>query len=181
MKRSVGAALAAALLITGAGTGSGQWAEAAERTRSAPSPAAAVTEPADAPPAAPSPPPVVTRRIDIKMIDTAFAPAALEVNVGETITFVFTNTGKQTHDAFIGDKAAQEHHEQEMRARKDPNDHHGHEGGVIVPPGETGAFRYFFDKPGTLEIGCHQPYHYDLGMKVVIEVVPGVPPAGAAV
>ena len=123
---------------------------------------------------------MVARRIDIKMVDTAFAPAAVKVNVGETITFVFANTGRQTHDAFIGDKAAQEHHEEEMRARKDPNDHHGHEGGVIVPPGETGSFRYFFDKPGTLEIGCHQPYHYDLGMKVLIEVVPGLPPMGSA-
>jgi uncharacterized cupredoxin-like copper-binding protein len=180
MNRPVGAVLfAAALLVIGAGTSSGQRAEAAGGMPALPSPAA-VTEPGDAPPSPPSPPPVVTRRIDIQMIDTAFAPAALKVNVGETIAFVFTNTGKQTHDAFIGDKAAQEHHEQEMRARKDPNDHHGHEGGVIVPPGQTGSFRYFFDKPGTLEIGCHQPYHYDLGMKVLIEVVPGVPQTGSA-
>ena len=176
MNPSVGAAfLAGALLITGAGTGSSPRAHAAAGTAPGPRPAAAVTEPADAKPA---PPPLVTRRVDIEMRDTVFAPTALEVKVGETITFVFTNTGKQTHDAFIGDKAAQEHHEEEMQSRKDPNDHHGHEGGVIVKPGEKGSFRYFFDKPGTLEIGCHQPYHYNLGMKMIVEVVPGVPPMG---
>ena len=172
MNGSVGAAfLAGALLITGAWSSSSQRAQAAAGT--APTPAA--TDPADAKPA---PPALVTRRVDIEMRDTVFAPTALEVKVGETVTFVFTNTGKQTHDAFIGDKAAQEHHEEEMRSRKDPNDHHGHEGGVIVKPGEQGSFRYFFDKPGTLEIGCHQPYHYNLGMKMIIEVVPGAPPMG---
>jgi uncharacterized cupredoxin-like copper-binding protein len=93
------------------------------------------------------------------------------VKVGETVTFVFTNVGKAVHDAFIGDKAAQEQHEKEMREMKEGHDH-AHAGGVTVHPGETGALRYFFDKPGDLEIGCHQPGHYKYGMKVVINVNP---------
>jgi len=168
MNRSVGVAVAAAaLLLTGV---AGAPAAPAGAT-------VAAARPADGPSPSPSPPPLVTRRIDVEMRDTAFAPAAIQVNVGETIDFVFTNTGKQLHDAFIGDAEAQEHHEEEMRASKDTHDH-AHAGGVIVQPGEKGSIRYFFDKPGTLEIGCHQPYHYGIGMKAVIEVAPGVPPMG---
>jgi uncharacterized cupredoxin-like copper-binding protein len=137
-----------------------------------------IGSPADADgPAAPVPP-LVTRRVDIEMRDVAFAPTALDVKLGETVTFVFKNTGTMVHDAFVGDRAAQDHHEKEMRSMTDPNDHHSHEGGVTVHPGETGALRYFFDKPGALEIGCHQLGHYALGMKVVINVSPGVPSVG---
>ena len=104
------------------------------------------------------------------MTELAFSPATLDVKVGETINFVFTNNGNLQHDAFLGDKAAQEDHEKEMRAMTDPNDHGGHEGGVTVPAGQTGALRHTFDKPGTLEIGCHEPGHYPAGMKLTINV-----------
>ena len=124
-------------------------------------------------PAALEPPaPIMSRRVDIVMKDVAFLPASIEVKLGETVTFVFTNSGRIVHDAFLGDKAAQDAHEQEMRNMKDPNDHHGHEGGITVGPGETGALRHFFDKPGTFEIGCHQLGHYGYGMKAIIEVRP---------
>jgi uncharacterized cupredoxin-like copper-binding protein len=139
--------------------------------------AAAASEPAADVPASPEPDPIrppaipgMQRRIDVEMSDTAFSPTALEVRLGETIDFVFTNTGRQVHDAFIGDKAAQEAHEKEMREQKGAHDHAGHEGAVTVDPGETGAIRYRFEEPGTLEIGCHQPYHYAAGMKVLINV-----------
>jgi uncharacterized cupredoxin-like copper-binding protein len=104
------------------------------------------------------------------MTELAFSPATLDVKVGETISFVFTNKGKLQHDAFLGDKAAQEDHEKEMRAMTDPGDHGGHEGGITVPAGQTGALRHTFDKPGTLEIGCHEPGHYPSGMKLTINV-----------
>jgi uncharacterized cupredoxin-like copper-binding protein len=163
--RSVGTVLASAALLFV------PWADAEIAAASAGEPAASEA------PASPEPDPVqppaipgTQRRIAIEMRDTAFSPASLDVRVGETIDFVFTNTGKQIHDAFIGDKAAQDEHEKDMRAQKGAHDHAGHEGAVTVHPGETGAIRYRFEEPGTSEIGCHQPYHYALGMKVVINV-----------
>ena len=112
-----------------------------------------------------------TRRINVAMEDNAFSPNAFDVRVGDTVTFVFTNFGKAVHDAFVGDRAAQEHHEHEMRQSPGGHDH-AHEGGVTVPPGESGTLTYTFDKPGTLELGCHQPGHYTAGMTAAINVKP---------
>ena len=172
--RSVGAMLIAGVLVgaTPGGIASARTdREAGVVAASVASPAA--TSPADE---APSPPPLMARRVDIEMRDIAFLPASLEVKLGETVTFAFKNTGRIVHDAFLGDEEAQAKHEEEMRNMKDPSDHHGHEGGVTVYPGETGAIRHFFDKPGTFEIGCHQIGHYTRGMKIIIEVFPGVSP-----
>lgn len=113
------------------------------------------------------------RTIEVDMVDIAFEPDTLEVEAGQTIRFVFTNTGEVAHDAFIGDADAQEDHEDEMREDDD-----GHDGGhgdepedaVTVEPGETGELTYTFDQAGTLEIGCHQEGHYAAGMKTRIEV-----------
>jgi uncharacterized cupredoxin-like copper-binding protein len=56
-----------------------------------------------------------------------------------------------------------------MREMKEGHDH-AHEGGITVGPGQTGALRYQFDKPGKFEIGCHQPRHYEAGMIMLINV-----------
>lgn len=115
--------------------------------------------------------PAMQRRVDVEMKDNVFSPTTLDVKLGETVTFVFTNTGEATHDAFLGDEAAQEEHENEMRARKDPSQHHaGHEGGVTVAPGETGTMQQRFDEPGPFEIGCHELGHYAAGMTILINV-----------
>ena len=115
------------------------------------------------------------RRINVAMEDHKFSPNVFDVRVGDTVTFVFTNFGKAAHDAFIGDKAAQEQHEKEMRKTPEGHKHgheHAHEGGIAVPPGESGTLRYSFDKVGTLEIGCHQPGHYEADMIAVVDVNP---------
>ena len=163
--RSVGAVLAAAALMLV------PWGERPLATATA-GEAAATDAPADSEPHPIEPPAAIPgpqRRVDVEMQRMAFAPATLDVKLGETVTFVFTNTSILVHDAFIGDKAAQEQHEKEMREMGDAHDH-GHEGGVTVHPGETAAMRYRFDKLGTLEIGCHQPRHYEHGMIIVINV-----------
>jgi uncharacterized cupredoxin-like copper-binding protein len=36
--------------------------------------------------------------------------------------------------------------------------------------GESGELTHTFDEAGTIEIGCHQPGHYDAGMRVNITV-----------
>ncbi len=115
------------------------------------------------------------RRIKVAMEDHKFSPNVFDVRVGDTVTFVFTNFGKAVHDAFIGDKAAQEQHEKEMRGTPEGHKHdpdHAHEGGIAVPPGKSGTLRYSFDKAGTVEIGCHQPGHYEAEMIAVVNVNP---------
>jgi uncharacterized cupredoxin-like copper-binding protein len=113
------------------------------------------------------------RTVEIAMLDVAFKPAAIDVERGENVRFVFENKGEVAHDAFIGDVRAQQAHEDDMRGNGD-DDHGGHgnddEEAVTVDPGKTADLTHTFDDRGTVEIGCHQPGHYGAGMKVVVRV-----------
>ena len=108
------------------------------------------------------------RTVEIEMRDIAFAPTSLDVRRGETVRFVFTNTGQVTHDAFVGDEAAQDRHEREMRGGH--GDHGKGAAAVSVEPGKKRQLTYTFDQPGSLVIGCHQPGHYTGGMRVTLNV-----------
>jgi uncharacterized cupredoxin-like copper-binding protein len=156
--------MAAALAMPGAGDEIGPQTAVAMRDMARSTPARAAGHQAED--AA-----TTTRRINVAMEDNTFSPNAFDVSVGDTVTFVFTNFGKVVHDASIGDKAAQEHHEKEMRETPQGHDH-AHAGGVTVHPGESGTLQYVFDKAGTLEIGCHQPGHYQDGMIAALNVKP---------
>jgi len=108
------------------------------------------------------------RTIEVEMRDIAFAPTSVDVRAGEKVRFVFTNTGKVTHDAFVGDQAAQDEHEKEMRGA-----HGGHSKGsnaVSVEPGKKRTLTYTFGQAGSILIGCHQPGHYTGGMKATVNV-----------
>ena len=114
--------------------------------------------------------------MQVDMVDIAFEPDTLEVEQGATVRFEFTNTGETPHDAFIGDASAQQDHEREMRETEDADN--GMDGmgtedegdGITLEPGESGELTYTFDQAGAIEIGCHQPGHYDAGMKVDVTV-----------
>jgi uncharacterized cupredoxin-like copper-binding protein len=115
------------------------------------------------------------RTVEIDMVDIAFEPETLDVERGDTVRFVFTNTGDVAHDAFIGDESAQDDHEAEMRGKDDDDGHDGGHGdededAVTVEPGDTGELTYTFDEPGTIEVGCHQEGHYEAGMKITVDV-----------
>lgn len=109
------------------------------------------------------------RTVNIEMRDIAFEPTAVSVKAGETVTFVFHNSGAIPHDAYIGDEAAQAEHEKEMRAKDNSAEHHGG-GGITVEPGKASSITHTFDKPGARLIGCHQAGHYQAGMKVAVTV-----------
>lgn len=116
-----------------------------------------------------------TRTVEIDMVDIAFEPDRLEVGAGETVRFVFTNRGEVAHDAFIGNADAQVDHEAEMREAADGDAHGGghtddEADAVTVEPGESEELTYTFDDAGPVEIGCHQPGHYEAGMKIAVEV-----------
>ena len=115
-----------------------------------------------------------SRTVNIQMTDLAFTPDAIAVAVasGETVTFVFTNNGRVEHDAFIGDAAAQSAHAVRMNATGgNANGHHmADDGGISVKPGKTGKLRMTFEQAGMLEIGCHEPGHYEAGMRATLSV-----------
>lgn len=112
------------------------------------------------------------RTVTVDMVDIAFEPAGLEVAAGETIRFVFRNRGAIPHDAFIGDETAQSEHGAQMNAAGGGHGEHGHHGAgaVHVAPGETAELTHTFTEAGETIIGCHQPGHYEAGMRLTISV-----------
>lgn len=108
------------------------------------------------------------RTVEVEMRDIAFAPTSVDVRAGEKVRFVFKNTGQVVHDAFIGDQAAQEAHEKEMR--EGHADHGSGSNAVSVKPGKTASLTYTFDRPGQILLGCHQPGHFTGGMKAAINI-----------
>lgn len=110
------------------------------------------------------------RTIDIAMRDIAFDPDEIDVRAGETVRLVFTNTGQVAHDAFIGDAAAQAAHGEEMAGADGHGGHGGSDDAVTVQPGQTAELTHTFDAPTELLIGCHQPGHYQAGMKTTVRV-----------
>ncbi|WP_170127960.1 cupredoxin domain-containing protein [Euzebya rosea] len=111
-----------------------------------------------------------TRTIEVTMRDIAFEPNTVTVADGETVRLQFTNEGTITHDAFAGDEAAQDAHEEEMAEMADMD--HGTDDsdaeGVTVQPGEDAELLVTGGPDGTL-IGCHQPGHYASGMVITIQ------------
>ena len=116
------------------------------------------------------------RTMEIEMRDIAFSPDEIDVQAGETIRFVFHNKGAVAHDAFIGDEAAQDDHEMEMREMGGMGDSDGghdatdDEGGITVMPGETGEITHTFSEGDNLLIGCHEEGHYAGGMRIMINM-----------
>jgi uncharacterized cupredoxin-like copper-binding protein len=114
---------------------------------------------------------VEVREVTVTMTDELrFDPDAVTVAAGETVRFVVHNAGASDHEFLIGDEAAQAAFAAEMAdGHEEP---HVGEAGIALGPGETGEFRYTFDEPGELLIGCHEPGHYDGGMVGRITVEP---------
>lgn len=113
------------------------------------------------------------RTVKIEMRDIAYVPNSVDVRRGETVRFVFTNKGAVAHDAFIGDKAAQDAHEMEMRdlsstSMAGSSGSGTESNGITVEPGATGELTYTFDGAGEVLIGCHQTGHYAAGMKLAL-------------
>ncbi|MFN8053592.1 MAG: cupredoxin domain-containing protein [Acidimicrobiales bacterium] len=125
--------------------------------------------------------PPATKVVKIEMVDNKFEPVDVTVRKGETITFQFTNSGTARHEALVGDSDAQEEHAREMMSSStvagdhDMGDmggmhHEGADTAVTVDPGETKDLTTTFDRASTVIIGCHQPGHYEAGMKATVTV-----------
>lgn len=119
------------------------------------------------------------RTIEVAMTDMAFTPNEIDVAAGETVTFVFRNDGAVRHEAVFGDLAEQEAHHAEMAEMGGtheamdmgsmPHDQMTEMHSVIVEPGESIEMTHTFDAASTM-IGCHEPGHWEAGMKLDIDV-----------
>ncbi len=114
-----------------------------------------------------------TRVIEVDANDDfTFGPSAINVSMGETVTFIVTNTGSLPHDFTLGDQATQDGHEDEMAAMAASGEmgEHADPNAVVVEAGETKELTWTFSHTGTVLIGCHQPGHYAAEMTGLIEV-----------
>jgi uncharacterized cupredoxin-like copper-binding protein len=109
-----------------------------------------------------------SRTVNVEMRDIAYSPDRVTAGAGETIRFVFHNTGKVRHDAFLGDEAAQMDHEDQMSDTGGM--HHGGGGAITVDPDATGELTHTFKAGDSVLIGCHEPGHYTAGMKLAVDV-----------
>ena len=116
---------------------------------------------------APGNPSAATRTIEVTATDPyRFDPAALEVESGETVTFVVTNEGDEEHEFVLGDVAYQEEHGDKMEAGAM---HHGGNG-VTIAPGDTEELTWTFPPEGDVLYACHVGGHYDSGMVGAISI-----------
>ena len=105
------------------------------------------------------------RTVEVTTLDTmTFAPARIDVSAGETVTFVVTNSGKVIHEFTLGDGAMQQQHAQAM-AHMPSGMAHGFPNAITLRPGETKRLTWRFGDAGSLEFACHEPGHYQAGMR----------------
>lgn len=116
------------------------------------------------------------RTIEVNATDSLeFDPETIEVEVGETVTFIVTNSGEAVHEFVLGNEAYQEEHEEAMSEDGHGESHGGMDMGdeanaVSVAPGATEEITWTFTEAGELLYGCHEPGHYEGGMVGAIEV-----------
>lgn len=119
----------------------------------------------------PGDPKKADRTIRIKVLDTMrYDKRRLTVHVDETVRFTVTNVGKIRHEFVIGDAAEQHKHAKEMQGMSGmamPDEANG----ISLAPGETKSIVWRFTRPGTVELACHEPGHYEAGMisRVTVE------------
>lgn len=119
--------------------------------------AGAVGEPGDAGQA--------SRTIQVSALDSmAFEPASLSVAPGEVVTFVVTNGGQADHEFTLGDAAMQKEHAATM-GHMPEGIAHALPNSIALAPGETKELTWRFAQGGTLEYACHEPGHYEAGMR----------------
>jgi len=102
------------------------------------------------------------RKIEVVASDALrFVPAAIDVSVGEVVTFGVRNDGDNAHEFVLGDDNYQASHEVDMAGGDHMMDT---DNAVSVGPGETKQVTWRFTNPGEVMFGCHEPGHYDGGM-----------------
>jgi uncharacterized cupredoxin-like copper-binding protein len=105
-----------------------------------------------------------TRTVRVAIHYSAFSLATIDVDPGETVRFVVSNSDPIDHEFLIGDEAVQIAHERGTEAVHPPRP-----GEITVPAGETVETTYTFGARDLI-FGCHLPGHYAYGMGGAIAV-----------
>ncbi|MFN8620261.1 MAG: plastocyanin/azurin family copper-binding protein [Chloroflexota bacterium] len=92
-----------------------------------------------------------------------FTPETLDVKQGETIQFIVVNNGSAKHEFQVGDA--------DMVANDKVD------GAKVVEidgidPAHVASITYTFDGTGPYAFACHEPGHYEAGMKGSVNVTP---------
>ncbi len=113
-----------------------------------------------------------SRVIEVRQLqELKFEPATVAVKAGETVTFRITNAGTEVHEFFIGDLKAHDERDDYMRSMgSSPMKMKAEPNTVTVDPGATAELTWAFPEKGTVQFACHEPGHYDDGMKGTVKV-----------
>jgi uncharacterized cupredoxin-like copper-binding protein len=105
------------------------------------------------------------RTVEVTTLDAmTYEPATIDVSAGEVVRFVVTNGGQTIHEFTVGDAAMQQEHADGMADLPDGFPH-DLPNSIRLQPGETKELTWRFGDAGTLEYACHEPGHYEAGMR----------------
>lgn len=120
------------------------------------------------------------RTVELRMGEFAYAPAALSLRAGETVTLRLVNAGTVEHEFMAGARATPSRGYAEdllagVTLSTSGTDSHGGAGhagaGVRVPAGKTATVTFTVPaKAGSYEYGCFVAGHYESGMKGRLEI-----------
>lgn len=120
---------------------------------------------------------VVSRSIAVNMDDQMrFTPSQIDVQAGETIRFVVTNSGRTTHEMVLGSDQDIRVHAEAMKqaaakgSAQQEHPHHGTGAAISVRAGQTGELVVTFAQATRLQMACLIPGHYEAGMRGTLEV-----------
>jgi uncharacterized cupredoxin-like copper-binding protein len=112
----------------------------------------------------------VGKTIRIDMADTMrYTPDTVTVGIGDTVKFIVSNSGKQTHEMVIGTEKDLKEHAEVML--KFPTMEHEEPYMLHVAAGKKEEMVWQFTKLGEFHFGCLIPGHFQAGMKGKIAVV----------
>lgn len=121
------------------------------------------------------------RTVRIEMRNFDFLPATIGLRAGERVTLQFLNRSPLEHEFMAGQgKQAMGGYETdffkdvEVTAKGGKVERGGHSGAFeleVAPHMGTAELTFVVpDRPGTYEIGCFIPGHYEAGMKGILKV-----------
>ncbi len=120
---------------------------------------------------------VVSRSIAVNMDDQMrFTPSQIDVQAGETIRFVVTNSGRTAHEMVLGSDENIRLHAEAMKqaaakgSAQREDHHHGTGAAISVAAGQTGELVVTFAQATLLQMACLVPGHYEAGMRGTLEV-----------
>lgn len=102
-----------------------------------------------------------SQTLDVTLADFSVVISPTTAKAGEPITFVVTNTGAEMHELVL-EKAGDD---------DVPLSADGVESEIEdIAPGTTSEMTWTITEPGTYQLACHIPGHYEQGMVATFEV-----------